>query len=75
VTLRQAVAFTSTALILHLGFIARESHCAPEHADSGTHHHHNPQPQHPSHSEHQTAPTIPPCCQALTSCSLTVDVT
>jgi hypothetical protein len=73
VTLRQAVAFTATALILHLGFVAAESRCIPEHeASEGT-----PAStgHHQQHSEEPPAQTIPVCCQALTSCALTVDVT
>src|SRR6266404_541167 len=73
VTFRRAVAFSAAILILRLGFVAGESRCVRGHDTSGK----TPVPsQHHKHdSENPTAPTVPVCCQALTSCSLIVDVT
>src|SRR5439155_21283277 len=60
-------------LVLRLGFVAGESRCLPAHDAPGT----TPIPaqHHKQHSENPTAPTVPVCCQALTSCALAVDVT
>src|SRR6266480_1644989 len=64
----------AVALILHLGFVARESRCVPGHEPSQNFpapaHHHQQQ----EHSDKASTPPVPICCQALTSCSLTVDV-
>jgi len=67
VTFRRAVAFSAAILILRLGFVAGESRCVPGHDAPSQHHKHR--------SENPTPPTVPVCCQALTSCSLIVDVT
>src|SRR6267378_4245760 len=66
-SLRRGIALSAIVLILRLGFVAGESRCIPGHDAPSQHHKH--------HSENPTAPTVPVCCQALTSCSLIVDVT
>src|SRR6267154_2446925 len=70
---RPAVAFSATLLILRLGFVAGESRCLPGHDATGK----TPVPshRHQQQAQNPTAPTVPLCCQALTSCALVVDVT
>ena len=70
-TFRRAVAFTATILILRLGFVAGESRCIPGH-DAGKAP--IPSQHHKQHAENPTAPNVPVCCQALTSCAIAVDV-
>jgi len=72
VTFRRAVAFTATILILRLGFVAGESRCIPGHDAGKTP---IPSQHHKQHAENPTAPNVPVCCQALTSCAIVVDVT
>jgi len=60
------------ALVLNLGFTAQESRCVCEHGKPmpAGHGHHGQQQRLSQHQDH--APAIPLCCQALTSCSVTI---
>src|SRR6266850_3263973 len=64
---RRGIALSAIVLILRLGFVAGESRCVPGHDAPSQHH--------KQQSHGPTAPTLPVCCQALTSCALTADVT
>lgn len=66
-SLRQAVALTASVLILHLGFVAQEARCTQEVPAPSNHHEHSQTPT--------PKPDLPVCCQALTSCAVSVAVT
>src|SRR6266566_3824278 len=60
------------ALMLHLGFVAQAAQCL---APSLAPHSHHPSGSHQSSApeqQHHKTPSLPVCCQALTSCSPTV---
>ena len=60
------------ALVLHLGFVAQDATCLA--SSPGPHSHHfsgSHKSSAPGQQPH-TAPSLPVCCQALTSCSPTI---
>src|SRR5437899_13066040 len=60
------------ALVLHLGFVAQDATCL---ASSPAPHSHHSRGSHQSSAPDQQphkAPSLPVCCQALTSCSPTI---
>src|SRR4030081_3646535 len=73
VAFRRAVALTATILIVRLGFVAGESRCLPGH--DAPRNAPIPSQHHRQHAQNPTAPAVPVCCQALTSCALAADVT
>src|SRR5438105_3841494 len=69
---RRITGLLVATLVLHLAFAAQAARCSVPVA-SGQDHHSSHQSSSRNHRQHD-APSVPACCQALTSCSLTVDL-